>query len=91
MLGDKSFNIEFEGREIMITQTNGPHGNKSRHFGRIYMHPEKDCLRAHRGFVFEEDDAEEVVVGEFSGTFAFKKAMEAIMNAYEDIGLDNFS
>jgi len=89
MIDGKSFNIEIEGNDVLVVQTNGPHGDKSRAFGRIYM-GEEDVLRAHRGFVSPEDDVEDLVVGEFSGPHAFVNALEAIMEEYDELDMANF-
>lgn len=89
MIDGKSFNIEIEGNEALVVQTNGPNGDKSRYFGRIYM-GEEDILRAHRGFVSPEDGVEDLVVGEFSGPHAFVNALEAIMEEYDDFDMANF-
>jgi len=82
MIDYKHFDVEFQGNDIFIVQTDGPHGGKSRYFGRIYKG--EDYLLANRGFIYEDDDVESIKVGKFTGTHAFEKAVRAIIKEYEE-------
>ena len=82
MIDNKTFSLEIEGNDVIVCQIDKVHASKSRYFGRIRV--KEDSLRATRGFVFEEEDIEDLVVGEFEGPHAFLNALEAIMEEYDE-------
>lgn len=88
MIDGKTFSLEVEGDDIIVCRIDKVHASKSRYFGRIRV--EEDSLRATRGFVFEEDDVEDLVVGEFEGPHAFLDALEAIMEEYKEFDMADF-